>query len=66
MHWFCSRFPLQVVGVVFVELPIDSLQIGSQVEDVTVLYNGFTKSNLMYSGLRVLSCTQPIHIIICQ
>ena len=46
---------LQVAGVVFVELPIGSLQIGSKVEDGAVLCNSFTRYNLLYNGFRNVS-----------
>lgn len=62
MNWFCSIYPPpQVVGVVFVELPIGSLQIGSQEEDVRVLYNSFTQYNLLYNGFRNVNMSAVLH-----
>lgn len=49
VNWFCSIFPL--LGVVFVEFPIGSLQI----ESVTVFLNSFTKFNLLYNGFRSIN-----------
>lgn len=54
--------PPQVVGVVFCGgANWFTLQIGSQLEDVTVLYNSFTKYNLLYNSLKNVNMSAVLH-----